>query len=93
MKIHKIKSHAKINLNLNIIGRLPNKKMHKVESLISFIKLADIIKISENKSNKHSVVFDGKFSKDIQVNYEKGNSFNIWIVIFVVIVLIVLVSN
>ena len=65
MKIHKIKSHAKINLNLNITGRLPNKKMHKVESLISFIKLADIIKISENKSNKHSVVFDGKFSKDI----------------------------
>ena len=33
-----------------------------------------------------------KFSKDIQVNYEKGNSFNIWIVIFVVIILIVLVS-
>ena len=29
-----------------------------------------------------------KFSKDIQVTYEKGNSFNIWIVIFVVIVLI-----
>lgn len=29
-----------------------------------------------------------KFSKDIQTPYEKGNSFNIWIVILVVIVLI-----
>ena len=34
-----------------------------------------------------------KFSKDIQVSYEKGNSFNIWIVILVVIVLIGLLSN
>jgi hypothetical protein len=34
-----------------------------------------------------------KFSKDIKVTYEKGNFFNIWIVILVVIVLIVLLSN
>ncbi len=65
MKIYKFKSYAKINLTLNIINKSSNSKMHKIESLVSFIELADIIKISENGLHKHQVTFDGKFSNNI----------------------------
>ena len=64
MKIYNIKSHAKINLSLNITGKFFNN-MHKVESIVSFIKLADLIKISEIKSKNHVISFQGKFSKGI----------------------------
>ena len=42
MNFFKIKAYAKINLSLNIIKKLPSKN-HKIESLISFIKLYDEI--------------------------------------------------
>ena len=53
MKFKKIYSYAKINLSLNIIRKLPNQ-FHKIESLVSFIKFFDEIKIREinNKQNK-----------------------------------------
>ena len=41
MKHFKIKSYAKINLALNVIGK--KNKLHKIESLISFINLHDLI--------------------------------------------------
>ena len=65
MKIYKFKSYAKINLTLNIINKSLRSKMHQIESLVSFIDLADIIKISENRLKKHQVIFDGKFSNNI----------------------------
>ena len=65
MKIYKFKSYAKINLTLNIISKSLHSKMHRIESLVSFIDLADIIKISENRLQKHQVIFDGKFSNNI----------------------------
>jgi|TARA_Y100000022_G_scaffold89393_1_gene76980 4-diphosphocytidyl-2-C-methyl-D-erythritol kinase len=65
MKVNKVKSYAKINLTLNILGKPINSKLHKIESLISFIDLADNISISENKTNSHQVKFNGKFSKGI----------------------------
>ena len=37
MKFLKIKSYAKVNLSLNIVGKLRSKK-HKIESLITFVK-------------------------------------------------------
>ncbi len=64
MKIYNLKSHAKINLTLNVIGKFSNK-MHKIESIICFIDLADKIRISESKSNTHRIIFEGKFSKGI----------------------------
>ena len=60
---HKIKSHAKINLALNIIGK--NSTLHKIESIISFIDLYDVIKINLSNSNKHKISFHGKFSRNI----------------------------
>ena len=41
MGFEKIKSNAKINLALNIVGKL--NRLHKIESLIAFIDLHDLI--------------------------------------------------
>ena len=58
-----IKSYAKINLALNVIGK--KKKLHKIESLISFIDLHDLIHLKKIKKNNHKVIFKGKFSNNI----------------------------
>ena len=47
MKFKIIKSYAKINLSLGVIGRL-NSRYHKIESLVSFLKLYDEVKIKKN---------------------------------------------
>ena len=60
---HKIKSHAKINLALNIIGK--ESTLHKIESIIAFIDLYDVIKINFSNSKKHNITFHGKFSRKI----------------------------
>ena len=66
MKFKIIKSHAKINLALNIVGK--SKNLHKIESLIAFVNLYDEILIKEIKSKSHKVTFSGKFSKKIGKN-------------------------
>ena len=63
MKISKIKSYAKINLALNVTGK--KKSLHKIESIVSFIDLHDVISINEFKKDKHQISFYGKFSKNI----------------------------
>ena len=64
MSIYKIKSHAKINLYLGVLKKLKSQ-FHKIESLISFIELHDIITIKQTNGDDHKVVFYGKFSKKI----------------------------
>ena len=66
MAISKIKSYAKINISLSVLGKL-NSKLHKIESLVSFINLYDEIFLSELKKNKHEVIFYGKFSNKIPI--------------------------
>ncbi len=66
MSLYKIKSYAKINLALNVTGKL--KKLHKIESIVSFINLHDLILIKKIQSSKHQVIFYGKFSKNIKKN-------------------------
>ena len=63
MEINKIKSYAKINLALNVTGKI--KSLHKVESIISFVDLHDVISVNEHKKDKHQISFYGKFSKNI----------------------------
>ncbi len=63
MRTYKINSRAKINLNLNVIGK--SKKYHYIESLVCFINLSDKIYISKSNSKYHKVKFKGKFSKNI----------------------------
>ena len=63
MSYFKIKSHAKINLSLNVIGK--SKSLHKIESIISFLILHDEIKIRKIDNRNHKIKFIGKFSKGI----------------------------
>ena len=68
MGFDRIKSFAKINLSLNITGK--NSYLHKIESIISFISLHDVISIETIKLENHEISFYGEFSKNI----EKHNS-------------------
>ena len=59
-----IKSHAKVNLALNVVGK--SKSLHKIESIISFLDLYDEIKIRRIDSKNHKIRFIGKFSAGIK---------------------------
>ena len=63
MKFSTIKSHAKINLSLNVVGK--KFSLHKIETIVTFIELHDKIMIKDTKSNKHQILFTGKFSNKI----------------------------
>jgi len=66
MSFKKIRSYAKINLALNVIGK--KSSLHKIESILAFVSLHDEILIKETKFNKNIVIFKGKFSKKIGMN-------------------------
>ena len=92
MKFDKIKSYAKINLALNIIGKTYH--LHKIESIISFVDLHDIIMIKKIRSQRHHISFNGRFSKNIpkkntisrlfeileKKNFLKNNKFKIKVI-------------
>ena len=59
----KIKSYAKLNLALHIVGK--TSCLHKIESIVAFISLHDEIYIRRIKSKSHNITFTGKFSKNI----------------------------
>ncbi len=59
----KIKSFAKINLALNVVGKA--LLFHKVESVVSFLDLSDEIFIRKINKKDHKLKFIGKFSKNI----------------------------
>ena len=63
MSTFKIKSHAKINLALNVTGK--TSKLHKIESIVSFIDLHDLIYLKQTNNKDHEIFFEGKFSKNI----------------------------
>ena len=63
MDTFKIKSYAKINLALNVTGK--KNKLHKIESLITFIDLHDLIYLKQINKKNHKIIFKGKFSKNI----------------------------
>jgi 4-diphosphocytidyl-2-C-methyl-D-erythritol kinase len=65
MKVHKLKSNAKINININITGKSVSKKIHFIESLVVFIGLSDLINIQETNYKSHEVIFKGRFYKGI----------------------------
>ncbi len=75
MLFKKIKSHAKINLALNIIGK--SVYLHKIESIIAFISLHDQILIRQIKSNKNHISFSGRFSNDIGKKNTVSSLFNL----------------
>ena len=64
----KIKSYAKINLALNVIGK--KSALHQIESIITFVLLSDDIIIKKINSDSHKIYFCGKFYL-IDGNYQK----------------------
>ena len=64
MPSKKIKSFAKINIHLNILKKL-NSGYHKLETLVMFCNLYDLIYINKNKKDCHKIKFYGKFAKNI----------------------------
>ena len=75
MSLYKIKSYAKLNLALNVVGK--NSSLHKIESIVAFVKLSDEIKIQKIKSKKHEISFYGKFSKNIRKKNTISNLLNL----------------
>ena len=66
MNVCRIKSYAKINLALNVTGKLT--LLHKIESIVSFIDLHDLIFIKNTNKKNHQISFYGKFSQNISSN-------------------------
>ncbi len=64
MKYYKIRSYAKINLALNVVGKTDH--LHKIESIVTFLNLHDEILIKKIKDKKHKIKFTGKFSQKIK---------------------------
>ncbi len=64
MNTFKIKSHAKINLALNVTGK--KTKLHKIESIISFVDLHDLIYLKKTNRESHKIFFKGKYSMGIK---------------------------
>ena len=75
MKIYKAKSFAKINLVLHVTGKL--NKLHKIESIVKFIQLHDLITIKIAKGSNHKISFNGHFSKNIKKDNTVDNLFKI----------------
>tara|TARA_B100000900_G_C20414237_1_gene648168 strand:+ start:61 stop:906 length:846 start_codon:yes stop_codon:yes gene_type:complete len=63
MFFSKIKSYAKLNLALNIIGK--KHSLHTIETIIGFASLHDQIFIKKIEKKNHKIFFTGKFSKNI----------------------------
>ena len=61
-----IKSYAKLNLALHVVGK--NSLLHRIETIVAFISFHDEIFIKKIKSNKHNISFSGKFSHNISKN-------------------------
>ena len=66
MLYSKVKSYAKLNLALNITGK--TSSLHKIETIVVFVSLHDQIIIERAKSQKHNILFTGKFSQNIGKN-------------------------
>ncbi len=66
MGYSKIKSYAKINSALNVVGKKNSR--HKIESIVSFLSLHDEISIKKIDNNNHIIKFIGKFSSNIKSN-------------------------
>ena len=63
MKFEKIKSYAKINLSLNVLGK--KSKLHNLETLVGFLDLHDEIFIRKINVKNHIIRFTGNFSNKI----------------------------
>ena len=64
MKRINIKSFCKVNLTLKVLKKL-NNGYHRIESLITFCEIFDLISLSVSKNAHDTIFFSGKFKKGI----------------------------
>ena len=76
MQFSKIKSYAKLNLSLHVIKKIP-KKLHIIESLITFVNFYDTIYVREIQALEHKLKFLGDFSKNITQKNTVNNLLNL----------------
>ena len=76
MRFEKIKSHAKVNLSLNVLGKRKSK-LHDLETLVAFVDLHDQILIKRTNNKNHIVKFSGRFSNKIPKVNTVNNLLNI----------------
>ena len=67
MKKTLIKSYAKINLSLNVLGK-NRSNLHRIEGIVSFLDFHDKIYIQSRNNKNHLIQFSGKFSKNLKKN-------------------------
>ena len=68
----KLTSNAKINLNLQVLGKGQNN-YHFINTLVAKLELCDAITITPNKQSADRVVFEGDFASNIsQTNKRKS---------------------
>ena len=67
MKKKIIKSYAKINLSLNVLGKYKNG-YHKIQSIISFLDFHDRVNIKTKNRKKNIIKFKGAFSQNLKIN-------------------------
>ena len=66
MKTFLIYSFCKVNLSLRVIAKL-RTGLHKIQSIVTFVNLFDIIKIKEINSAQDQIKFYGKFKHNINL--------------------------
>ncbi len=76
MRFEKIKSHAKVNLSLNVLGKRKSK-LHNLETLVAFVDLHDQIFIKKINNKNHVVRFSGHFSNKVPKVNTVSNLLNI----------------
>ena len=76
MRFEKIKSHAKVNLSLNVLGKRKSK-LHNLETLVAFVDLHDQIFIKRINNKNHVVRFSGDFSNKVPKANTVSNLLNI----------------
>ena len=76
MRFEKIKSHAKVNLSLNVLGKRKSK-LHNLETLVAFVDLHDQIFIKRINNKNHVVRFSGHFSNKVPKANTVSNLLNI----------------
>ena len=74
MSFYRLKSNAKINLSLNVLGKKKNK-LHRIETLVTFVSLYDEILIKCINKKNHLVNFSGRFSKNIKKKKYNNKTF------------------
>ena len=76
MRFEKIKSHAKVNLSLNVLGKRKSK-LHDLETLVAFVDLHDQIFIKRTNNKNHIVKLSGDFSSKVPKINTVSNLLNI----------------